>query len=381
MTSPTLKLTKELDRYSEDDEADLRALVDSVKRNQPDQAKYSDTFDLDDVLSWLVEDFQECPHHVMLANAHIKDFRARARRRAVVTLKLHGLYRSNCCLQMQRGSLFISPLPSTPSSGSRWGPLHQVVDGSEFPEWVILCLSSTKTSGSVEDKILLDSSEPALCPVANLYTYVQMCIKNGDIASFAEGKHSIFLGTTMGTDSGKKCYKPLTSADPIAKDTLEVLTAAGVDEIYKAHSLRHASASRLLQNGVEELDIIKHARWSSSSVFRKFYDRSKHKQIGVVDLKTKKAAAPSSSQDNGILTPSPRCNIKDKSCKELHVPGKQFRKGKPFYCCACWGPLDHTMIWCRSCNKHLHRKHFLSPDDAEAAHIGEGWICDDCSSE
>ena len=145
-----------------------------------------------------------------------------------------------------------------------------------------------------KDVWFCDSSEPALCPVANLYTYVQMCIKNGDIASFAEDKHSIFLGTTKGTDSGKKCYKPLTSADPIAKDTLEVLTAAGVDEIYKAHSLRHASASRLLQNGVEELDIIKHARWSSTSVFRKFYDRSQHKQIGVADLKAKETA-PSSS--------------------------------------------------------------------------------------
>ena len=101
----TLKLTKELARSSEDDEAGLKALVDSVKRSQPDLAKYSETFDLDDVLTWLVEDLEECSHQEMLKKASAKDFRARARRRAVVTLKLHGLYRSNCCLQMQRGAL------------------------------------------------------------------------------------------------------------------------------------------------------------------------------------------------------------------------------------------------------------------------------------
>ena len=49
---------------------------------------------------------------------------------------------------------------------------------------------------------------------------VQMCVKVGDIASFAGEEHSIILGSTKGTDDrGKKCYKPLTSADPIAKDT------------------------------------------------------------------------------------------------------------------------------------------------------------------
>ena len=381
----TLKLTKELARSSEDDEAGLKALVDSVKRSQPDLAKYSETFDLDDVLTWLVEDLEECSHQEMLRKASAKDFRARARRRAVVTLKLHGLYRSNCCLQMQRGALFNGRARVTPSSGSRWGPLRQLEDDSSFPEWVILRLSKTKTSGSVEDKILLDPSEPALCPVANLFTYVQMCVKLGDIAPFAGEEHSIFLGTTKGTDDrGKKCYKPLTSADPIAKDTLEVLTAAGVDEIYKAHSLRHASASRLLQNGVEELDIIKHARWSSTSVFRKFYERSQHKQICVADLRAKidstdksrpakepnncagpvNIVEPTESPNQTPVSPEqPRINfIFGPRGGKQKIPGQQSKNGEICYCSCCWDKADSTMIWCRDCNKHMHRRCFLNPD-------------------
>ena len=48
------------------------------------------------------------------------------------------------------------------------------------------------------------------------------------------------------------------------------------------------------------------------------------------------------------------------------------------HCAACWQPDDHTMIWCRRCNKHLHASDFEDPDVAEEVHNTEGWVCDEC---
>ena len=86
-------------------------------------AKYSEIFNLDDLTTRLIEEFEDKPYWRL--KAATKDDRALARQRAVVTLKLHGLFRSGDCLQMQRGSLF-DDIPSR-RLGSSWGPTSKMM--------------------------------------------------------------------------------------------------------------------------------------------------------------------------------------------------------------------------------------------------------------
>ena len=232
----------------------------TVAKESPDTARYSDTFNLDDLSAWLIEDLEESPYSSLRHS--VKDHRATARRRAIITLKLHGLFRSSDCLQMQRGSLF-DDLPSA-RLGSYWGPMVEKAGEPSFPDWVILRLTNTKTSGSVEHRVPSCPSEPALCPVLALYTYVSLA-KKLVIAKYVDHVSSIWLGTTASSDGGVKCFKPITTADPLAADTKAVMTSAGIANVYKAHALRSATASALLDAGASELDVMAHARWSSSS--------------------------------------------------------------------------------------------------------------------
>ena len=242
---------------------------------------------MDDVLNFLVEDFEEKSHDSLMKDHHLRAARAHARRRAVVTLKLHGLFRSSCCAQMERGSLFSDPTEQSDTS-SHWGPMSSLTGGMRCPSWVSLRLSKTKTSGPVTSKIEFLPSEPALCPVANLFTYVQICRKKGNFAEFITAQHCIFTGNSTQREGGVKRFCPITTADPLGRDTKEVMSAAGVEEIYKAHALRAATGSKLLENGANELDIIHHARWSNASVFRTFYERAKHKSLSIADLQKRR---------------------------------------------------------------------------------------------
>jgi hypothetical protein len=135
----------------------------------------------------------------------------------------------------------------------------------------------------VEHKIPFCPSEPALCPVLALFAYVKIC-KDLDITAYTDHESSIWLGTTAGRNGGKKCYVTLSSSEPIAKDTLVVMTAAGIDDLYKAHALRSAVATKHMGAGASELDLMAFARWSSTSVFRKFYARTKAKRFSVADI-------------------------------------------------------------------------------------------------
>jgi hypothetical protein len=374
---------------------------------QPDQAKYSGTWDLDDVLSWLVEDYDKLPHDVMRKNFFCKDARTLARRRAVMALKLHGLFRSDCCRWMQRGVLYDDADKQHDHSSSYWGPMTALDDGSTCPEFVHLVLTQTKTTEVVEHRIGCLRSDAALCPVAALFTYVTMCKTQGDMAKSLSKTDSVFMGITKSKDNGVKCYTALLSSEPLAKDTLHIMTEAGISDIYKAHSLRGAVASRLLDKGVPELDIVHHARWSGTSVFRKYYERSRHKTLSTADLiktstKVPSAPVPSPATAEGSCTVDttntpapavvtapaasaasllePRINYKyGPKNGLLRIPGQQTKSGVTFHCSCCWEKDDHTMIWCRSCNKHLHASCFSEPAAAEALHQGEGWLCAECS--
>ena len=395
----TLELTKSLSSDSPSDRALLDNLTKTIQKDCPDQAKYSEIFNLDDLTTRLIEEFEDKPYWRL--KAATKDDRALARQRAVVTLKLHGLFRSGDCLQMQRGSLF-DDIPSS-RLGSFWGPTSKMDDGSTCPEWVILRLTSTKTSGLVEHKVPFCPSEPALCPVLALFTYISL-VKTLSISPHVAAESSLWLGTTAGTDGGRKCYKPLTSADPLASDTKQLMQRAGIDNIYKAHALRHAVASEHLSRGVSELDIMSFARWSSTSVFRKFYARTRHKELSALDLKPQAVeglpstppsppraqllpAAPSHPSPAPPPPPPPRLNIKfNAKGKAIRVPGAKWwdpQDGSPcikIHCFSCWDFDNDSMIWCRKCNRHFHACHFDGyPSEIEQNHQA-GWLCSKCSS-
>ena len=395
-----MTLTGTLLTPSDAEEAQLQALIDTVKRTNPDKAKHETTFDLDDLLTHLLEDDEAKSHVATRNNFACKDERARARGRAIVTLKLHSLFRSDCCRWMQRGVLFDDPTVQTDKSSSYWGPMSTLDDGTSCPEFVRLLLTQTKSSNTAEHIIYSLKSEPALCPVAALFTYVSMHKKLKDIVSPIDKTESIFLSVTK----QQGFYRPIGTAQPVAKDTKAIMEAAGIDmEKFTSHSLRCSTASRLLEKGVPELNIIHHARWSGTSVFRKFYERANLKQISTMDLLTQRANSPTSSPSRhttneeettttaavpAAVTPAvtgvpplpPRINIRGPKGGALRVPNMAIIKGIPCHCSGCDEPDDHTMVWCRQCNIHMHASCFVcAPSEIESLHqSAEGWYCDEC---
>ena len=97
---------------------------------------------------------------------------------------------------------------------------------------------------------------------------------------------SVWLSTTKQANK----YRPLTSADVIAKDTVAVLKEAGIDELYKAHSVRAAGASDRAAKGESDVDIMKRGRWESSSVFVKYYKKSKVTRFSSEEIQREAAA-------------------------------------------------------------------------------------------
>ena len=65
-----------------------------------------------------------------------------------------------------------------------------------------------------------------------------------------------------------RSYRPVTSST-IARWLKSVLSRAGIDtSIFKAHSVRSASASAAEDGGITTIDILKTAHWSSQSAFQ-----------------------------------------------------------------------------------------------------------------
>jgi hypothetical protein len=98
----TLRLTMQM-VTSSTDEALLEHLTKTVSREKPATAKYADTFDLDDLTSHLVKEYEETPRKSL--NIHSYTSCAVMRRRAIINLKLHLLFRTDDCLQMTRGKI------------------------------------------------------------------------------------------------------------------------------------------------------------------------------------------------------------------------------------------------------------------------------------
>ena len=71
-----------------------------------------------------------------------------------------------------------------------------------------------------------------------------------------------------------KPHKPVTSAT-IARWVKTVLSLAGIDGVFTAHSTRGASASARAEVALS--DIMEAADWSRESTFKKFYHRPTQK--------------------------------------------------------------------------------------------------------
>ena len=96
---------------------------------------------------------------------------------------------------------FFDVLPSARLGSHYMGPMVATSGEPSYPAWVLLQLTNTKTSGSVADKFSSCPSEPALCPVLALYTYVSLA-KMLVIAKYVDHESSLWLGTTPSTDGG-----------------------------------------------------------------------------------------------------------------------------------------------------------------------------------
>ena len=69
---------------------------------------------------------------------------------------------------------------------------------------------------------------------------------------------------------------------------------------------------------------------------------------------------------------------RDASGHRLEIPNANEKDGSVRFCFSCWASDFKTLIWCRNCNKHLHRRHFLEPSEAEEDFLENGWLCDEC---
>ena len=96
----------------------------------------------------------------------------------------------------------------------------------------------------------------------------------------ANSNSCLFVSNDLQTDSEGKIHRRITSADTIAKDTLMVMADAGINtDTFQAHSLRGSTATKHLDDGAEERDVMAKGGWVSNSVFRTFYLRTRQQQI------------------------------------------------------------------------------------------------------
>jgi integrase len=105
-------------------------------------------------------------------------------------------------------------------------------------------------------------NHPNVCPATAIEEYLQRTNiwRNNN-------KQKLFL-------SIRGQHGPLSS-QRIAKYLLQSMKDAGIDiDKFKAHSIRGASATKLLDKGVSAEDVMRAGRWSSYSVFNRFYDRA-----------------------------------------------------------------------------------------------------------
>ncbi|CAH2320113.1 Tyrosine recombinase [Pelobates cultripes] len=114
--------------------------------------------------------------------------------------------------------------------------------------------------GPVELDLVQDSSEPGLCLVSLLQSYLQLS------AGFRNDISQLFI-------TSRNPFRP-AKVNTIRGWILSAMSTAGIDvSVFKSHSIRGASATKAARKGLPLATILKAARWLSSKTFVRFYWR------------------------------------------------------------------------------------------------------------
>ncbi|CAH2246024.1 Tyrosine recombinase [Pelobates cultripes] len=114
--------------------------------------------------------------------------------------------------------------------------------------------------GPVELDLVQDSSEPGLCLVSLLQSYLQLS------AGFRNDISQLFI-------TSRNPFRP-AKVNTIRGWILSAMSTAGIDvSVFKSHSIRGASATKAAGKGLPLATILKAARWLSSKTFVRFYWR------------------------------------------------------------------------------------------------------------
>ncbi|XP_069134270.1 uncharacterized protein [Argopecten irradians] len=122
-------------------------------------------------------------------------------------------------------------------------------------------------------KALLKTSKPGKSStVVKLYRYEK------DVTLDVLTVLKQYLSVTRKRRKSRKLFISYKTFDEVSPSTIsrwvkEVLSAAGIDPIFKAHSTRGAASSQAFRAGVPLRDILKTANWASARTFATFYQR------------------------------------------------------------------------------------------------------------
>jgi hypothetical protein len=202
-----------------------------MQQQRPAMPRYSTTWDTDRVVAWLAG----------LGRNSLLDELA-LRRKTLALVAITTIARSSDLARMRFSTLVFGPTRAS-----------------------VQC-KPLKNSGALMRDVPIDRAANVLiCPVAALEEYVARTRHR------ARADDEIWL-----TVPDRLLQHHALSPKTIASDLKAVLAAAGVDtDVFKAHSIRAAAASKAIDQGASVDDVMKRGRWSSKEVFTRFYDRSR----------------------------------------------------------------------------------------------------------
>jgi integrase len=113
-------------------------------------------------------------------------------------------------------------------------------------------------------------------------------------------------GTMLFVQSGDK--KSALKSQTVGNRCKTIMAAAKVPLLYKPHSIRHASASAMIDKGISVNQVMRLGRWKSVQVFMTFYNRSKL-VINGAQVLGKDYLLPEDMEMLENITPTPRKTI------------------------------------------------------------------------
>lgn len=208
-------------------------LMKGCYNSNPPQPKYSSTWELDDVFSFMKTQGDNCNLQLDVLSKKLATLLAIAS--WMRTSELASISKESIAITSTNVSFSLVTPRKTQSSG----PL-KTFSFSRFPD-------------------------KQICLVDCLGIYLML-------SDYLRGPHNsgkLFVGL--------KAPNNPVSGNSIGRWIKSYLTAAGIDtSVFSAHSTRSAAASNAQSKGVAIDSILKHGDWKRTSTFSRFYDRSRH---------------------------------------------------------------------------------------------------------